>query len=88
MRGKYVFLDVYDHGTGIPAHQIKRVFERFYRYQPKESKTKDQRGSGIGLSLIKHIAKAHGGYVSLSSTPGVETRFSIRFSIASADEKQ
>ncbi|HEY2734840.1 MAG TPA: sensor histidine kinase, partial [Polyangiales bacterium] len=48
---------VRDHGPGIPASDLKRVFERFYRSQSR-GKT---RGSGIGLALVKHIAEAHGG---------------------------
>ncbi len=49
---------VRDHGPGIPKSDLKRVFERFYRTRKNES---DVRGSGIGLSLVKHIAEAHGG---------------------------
>jgi two-component system phosphate regulon sensor histidine kinase PhoR len=50
---------VRDHGPGIPQGDLKRVFERFYRGQsPSRGKT---RGSGIGLSLVQHIAEAHGG---------------------------
>lgn len=78
-RGKYLFLDVYDRGKGIPASHLKRIFERFYRYKDNNDDSSRQRGSGIGLSLVKHIAKSHGGYATVSSTPGVETRFSVRF---------
>ncbi|HET6415332.1 MAG TPA: HAMP domain-containing sensor histidine kinase [Polyangiales bacterium] len=48
---------VRDHGPGIPSDSLRRVFERFYR-GPTSTQT---RGSGIGLSLVKHIAQAHGG---------------------------
>ncbi|MBN2527250.1 MAG: HAMP domain-containing histidine kinase [Deltaproteobacteria bacterium] len=78
-RGKYLFLDVYDRGKGIPGSHLKRIFERFYRYKGPDEESNRQRGSGIGLSLVKHIARAHGGYVTVTSTPGVETRFSVRF---------
>jgi len=80
-RSGRLHLDVYDRGQGIPPHHIKRVFERFYRFQAPDLNTRGQRGSGIGLSLVKHIARAHGGHVTVTSTPGVETRFSIRFPI-------
>ncbi len=70
-------IDVFDQGVGIPAGQTKRVFERFYRVSTTE--TRKQRGSGIGLSLVRHIIEGHGGSVSVTSTPGIETRFSIRF---------
>lgn len=52
-----VDIAVRDHGPGIPSDSLRRVFERFYRGR-HESPT---RGSGIGLSLVKHIAQAHGG---------------------------
>jgi two-component system phosphate regulon sensor histidine kinase PhoR len=56
-RADEVQIRVRDRGPGIPASDMKRVFERFYRSQSR-GKT---RGSGIGLSLVKHIAEAHGG---------------------------
>jgi signal transduction histidine kinase len=48
---------VRDHGPGIPGDSLRRVFERFYR----GPHTNPTRGSGIGLSLVKNIAQAHGG---------------------------
>ncbi|MDJ0761758.1 MAG: HAMP domain-containing sensor histidine kinase [Myxococcota bacterium] len=75
-QGGMIHIDVFDRGAGIPAKHIKRVFERFHRV-PSE-KTRKQRGSGIGLSLVEHIAVAHGGTVLVSSKPRIETRFSIR----------
>jgi two-component system phosphate regulon sensor histidine kinase PhoR len=58
-RHDQIEIRVRDHGPGIPDSDLKRVFERFYRGQsPSRGKT---RGSGIGLSLVKHIAEAHGG---------------------------
>jgi two-component system phosphate regulon sensor histidine kinase PhoR len=80
--GRHVTLEVLDRGAGIPAHHLKRIFDRFYRYQASDLDTHGHRGSGIGLSLVRHIAKAHGGLVSVTSTPGVETRFSVRFPVA------
>jgi two-component system phosphate regulon sensor histidine kinase PhoR len=79
---QHVVLEVLDRGAGIPAHHLKRIFDRFYRYQASDLETRGHRGSGIGLSLVRHIAKAHGGQVSVTSTPGVETRFTVRFPIA------
>jgi two-component system phosphate regulon sensor histidine kinase PhoR len=76
-----VFLDVYDHGPGIPAQYLKRVFDRFYRYQHDSDPKQSQRGSGIGLSLVRHIAESHGGSVMVTSTPKVETRFSMKIPI-------
>jgi two-component system phosphate regulon sensor histidine kinase PhoR len=61
-----VDVTVRDHGPGIPGDSLRRVFERFYR-GPHTSPT---RGSGIGLSLVKHIAQAHGGRAWAKNAPG------------------
>lgn len=61
-----VDVSVRDHGPGIPADSLRRVFERFYR-GPHTGPT---RGSGIGLSLVQHIAEAHGGRAWASNAPG------------------
>ncbi|MCK9463833.1 MAG: HAMP domain-containing histidine kinase [Proteobacteria bacterium] len=84
---QHVYLEVFDRGAGIPAHHLKRIFDRFYRYQASDLDTHGHRGSGIGLSLVRHIAKAHGGLVSVTSTPGVETRFTVRFPAAKGAEE-
>ncbi|MCP4603216.1 MAG: HAMP domain-containing histidine kinase [Proteobacteria bacterium] len=78
-RDGFIHLDVFDRGVGIPSSHIKRVFERFYRVPSAE--TRKNRGSGIGLSLVKHIAEAHGGELKVTSKPRVETRFSVRIPV-------
>jgi two-component system phosphate regulon sensor histidine kinase PhoR len=77
----YIQLEVFDHGVGIPENQLRRVFDRFYRVPTDE--TRKQRGSGIGLSLVKHITEEHGGEISVTSRLAEETRFTIRIPIES-----
>ncbi|MDD5307159.1 MAG: HAMP domain-containing sensor histidine kinase [Deltaproteobacteria bacterium] len=81
-----VTLEVYDHGPGIPAGQLRRVFERFYRVSSAETRT--QRGSGIGLSLVRHITEAHGGSVAVTSEPGLETRFTVTIPVAPPEKRR
>jgi signal transduction histidine kinase len=70
-----VKLEVIDHGIGIPPHEQTKIFEKFYRVgDPLVHNTK---GSGLGLSLVQHIAKAHGGDVVVDSAPGAGTKFTI-----------
>ena len=70
-----VDVSVRDHGPGIPQDSLKRVFERFYRGR----RDNETRGSGIGLSLVKQIARAHGGYAWARNAPdgGAIVGFSI-----------
>src|SRR5205823_11809697 len=60
---------VRDHGVGIPAKDLDRVFERFYRVD----RARDRRtgGSGLGLAIVRHVAANHGGEVVVASTGGV-----------------
>jgi signal transduction histidine kinase len=67
---------VRDTGAGIPPDHIDHVFDRFYRADP--SRTGATGGTGLGLSIVKAIAERHGGSVSVTSTPGVETVFAMR----------
>ena len=70
-----VKLEVVDHGIGIPVQEQQKIFEKFYRVgDPLVHNTK---GSGLGLSLVRHIVKAHGGDVEVDSAPGQGSRFTI-----------
>jgi signal transduction histidine kinase len=70
-----VKLEVEDHGIGIPASEQGKIFEKFYRVgDPLVHNTK---GSGLGLSLVRHIVKAHGGDVLVDSAPGRGSKFTI-----------
>jgi signal transduction histidine kinase len=78
--GSWVVIEVADEGIGIPAGELERIFEKFYRIG--RSETQGTRGSGVGLALVKHIAEAHGGRVSAESRPGQGSRFSLYLPIA------
>jgi two-component system, OmpR family, phosphate regulon sensor histidine kinase PhoR len=73
--GNALRLVVGDQGPGIPQDEQKRIFERFYR--TRQARGTHVRGSGIGLSLVKHIAEAHGGHVSVESEPGQGAAFIV-----------
>ena len=75
-RNGHVDIIVTDQGVGIPADEQSRVFERFYRVD--ESRDRTTGGTGLGLSLVKHIALSHRGEVTLFSQPGVGSTFTIR----------
>jgi two-component system phosphate regulon sensor histidine kinase PhoR len=69
-------ITVSDNGIGIPAHDLPFVFKRFYRGHKHHSS--EIKGTGLGLSIVRRTVEAHGGTIDLVSTPGVETRFTIR----------
>ncbi len=73
--GDVLRLVVGDQGPGIPTDEHQRIFDRFYR--TREARGTNVRGSGIGLSLVKHIAEAHGGSVTVESEPGNGAAFII-----------
>jgi signal transduction histidine kinase len=66
---------VEDHGPGIPASEHERIFERFYRLGSELRR--ETQGVGIGLSIVQHIAAAHGGRVLVRSEPGKGSRFTL-----------
>ena len=68
-------IDVIDHGPGVPAAQRERIFERFHRSDPTRSR--DQGGSGLGLSIASAVVAAHGGRISVDDTPGGGATFRI-----------
>ena len=67
---------VTDRGLGIASGEQAKIFEKFYRVG--RSDTQGRRGSGVGLALVRHIAEAHGGDVTVQSAPGEGSRFSLR----------
>ena len=64
-----------DHGKGIPAEDLPRIFDRFYRVD--KSRARSLGGSGLGLSIVKQLVEAHGGKISAVSSPQSGTTFSI-----------
>lgn len=74
-RGDDVELRVQDTGVGIPASEVGRLFERFYRV--KGAKSRSHEGSGIGLALVKELAANHGGAVRIESREGVGSVFIV-----------
>jgi signal transduction histidine kinase len=71
---------VADTGCGIPAHELSRVFERFYR---GESVQADQRGAGLGLAITKSLVELHGGHIGVESTAGQGSRFHFTIPVSS-----
>ncbi len=66
---------VRDNGQGIPARDLPRVFERFFRTD--RARSRELGGTGLGLAIVKHIARAHGGDVSVQSTLGEGSAFTV-----------
>lgn len=75
-----VRLSVRDTGVGIPPNEIGRIFERFYRCDSSRNKP----GNGLGLSLARAIARAHGGDITVASRPGEGSEFTVVLPAASA----
>lgn len=70
-----VIIRVTDNGAGIPKQHIPRLFERFYRVD--QSGSRSEGGSGLGLSIVKHIIEAHGEKIYVESEVGVGSEFSF-----------
>ena len=70
-----VRLAVQDHGIGIPARDLDRIFERFYRVD--HGRSRDTGGTGLGLSIVRHVANNHQGWVDVESREGEGSTFSL-----------
>ena len=71
----FALLSIQDTGIGIPEKDLPFIFDRFYRVD--KARSKDEGGSGLGLSICRHIAEAHKGKIEVESKPGLGTRFKI-----------
>jgi len=72
----WVEIDVADQGIGIAAHDVDRIFERFYRAD--QARSRSTGGTGLGLAIVKHIATNHGGRVDVTSSLGDGSTFTLR----------
>ena len=79
-----VLVRIYDNGEGIVKKNISRLFERFYRVDKSGARTEG--GSGLGLSIVKHIIEAHEEKIYVNSTYGVGSEFS--FTLQKAKKNQ
>jgi len=85
-RNDKVNLEVVDHGIGIPVKEQVKIFEKFYRVgDPLVHNTK---GSGLGLSLVRHIVQAHGGVLAVESAPGRGSKFIITLPVQNSEVQQ
>ena len=73
--GDHVRIAVTDEGVGIPARDVPRIFERFYRAD--KARSRQVGGTGLGLSIVKHIAQLHGGSVEAASELGLGTTIAV-----------
>jgi two-component system phosphate regulon sensor histidine kinase PhoR len=69
-------IQISDQGIGIPPHEHSRIFEKFYRASVRENQSIS--GTGLGLALVAHIVRGHGGTVQVESSPSNGSTFSIR----------
>ena len=73
-------LQVHDTGQGIPAGELSRVFERFYRVD--KARARQTGGTGLGLAIVRHVAEAHGGTVRVESELGRGSTFTVALPVA------
>jgi two-component system sensor histidine kinase SenX3 len=78
--GTWVEIAVTDQGIGIPARDLERVFERFYRVD--RARSRDTGGTGLGLAIVRHVAQNHDGEVRVSSREGEGSTFTLKLPAA------
>jgi len=78
-----VIIEVADKGIGIPRSEHEKIFDKFYRVNT--SLVHSTKGSGLGLALVNHIVRAHGGHVTVVSEPGQGSHFTIHLPAAPSE---
>ena len=73
--GPFAQISIKDQGIGIPAKDLERIFERFYRVDP--GRARQTGGTGLGLSIVRHVAQNHGGNVVVESREGEGSTFTL-----------
>ncbi len=86
VHGDEVAIAIEDSGIGIPAKDLDRVFERFYRVD--HGRATDTGGTGLGLSIVRNVAVNHGGRVEVASQEGVGSTFSIILPVGGPDRSE
>jgi signal transduction histidine kinase len=71
----FTLIEVEDHGPGVPNRQRKKIFEQFYRSAAES--TRETNGTGLGLTLVKKFAEAHGGFVEIANAKPVGAIFRV-----------
>ena len=77
VRDGNITISITDHGCGIERIHLPRLFERFYRVD--RARSRELGGTGLGLSIVKHIVTVHGGTVTVDSSPGIGSCFTLTF---------
>ncbi|WP_236051582.1 sensor histidine kinase [Nonomuraea cypriaca] len=79
-----LFIEVADQGPGLTPEQVERVFERFYRADSARSRRRsgEGRGSGLGLAIVQALVRAHGGTVTVTSSPEAGSTFRVELPLA------
>ena len=72
---RWAVITVSDQGIGIPARDLERIFERFYRVD--RARSRETGGTGLGLSIVRHVATNHGGTVAVASREGEGSTFTL-----------